>query len=86
MGDKAEEISSELMKKLRRGVTLLHAEGMYTHTDKALLICIVKKREVGEFLKLLKKYDATFSYSCKVNEVYGNFKPKVLVKEVDKPE
>jgi uncharacterized membrane-anchored protein YitT (DUF2179 family) len=84
--DKAEEISSELMKKLRRGVTLLHAEGMYTHTDKALLICIVKKREVGEFLKLLKKYDATFSYSCKVNEVYGNFKPKVLVKEVDKPE
>ena len=84
--DKAEEISSELMKKLRRGVTLLHAEGMYTHTDKALLICIVRKREVGEFLKLLKKYDATFSYSCKVNEVYGNFKPKVLVKEVDKPE
>ena len=76
--DKAEEISAELMTKLRRGVTLLRAEGMYTHSDKALLICIVKKREVGEFIKLLKKYNATFSYSCKVNEVYGNFKPKVL--------
>ncbi|MBP3422484.1 MAG: YitT family protein [Clostridia bacterium] len=74
----AEEISAELMKRLHRGVTLLHAEGMYTHTDKALLICIVRKREVGEFLKLLKKYNATFSYSCKVNEVYGNFKPKAL--------
>ena len=74
--DKAEEISAELMTKLRRGVTLLRAEGMYTHSDKALLICIVKKREVGDFLKLLKKYNATFSYSCKVNEVYGNFKVK----------
>ena len=76
--DHAEEISQELMKRLHRGVTLLHAEGMYTHSDKALLICIVKKREVGEFLKLLKKYDATFSYSCKVNEVYGNFKQKAI--------
>lgn len=74
----AEEISNELIGRLHRGVTLLHAEGMYTHTDKALLICIVKKREVGEFIKLLKKYNATFSYSCKVNEVYGNFKPKTL--------
>ena len=76
--DRAEEISEELIKRLHRGVTLLHAEGMYTHTDKALLICIVKKREVGEFIKLLKRYNATFSYSCKVNEVYGNFKPKTL--------
>lgn len=76
--DHADEISEELMKRLHRGVTLLHAEGMYTHNNKALLICIVKKREVGEFLKLLKRYDATFSYSCKVNEVYGNFKQKAL--------
>lgn len=82
--DRAEEISAELMTRLRRGVTLLRAEGMYTHTDKSLLICIVKKREVGEFFKLLKKYNATFSYSCKVNEVYGNFKPKVL--ENSKPQ
>lgn len=71
--DHADEIASELIKKLNRGVTLLHAEGMYTHTDKALLICIVRKREVGEFLKLLRRYNATFSYSCKVNEVYGKF-------------
>lgn len=75
----ADEISQELMKKLHRGITLLHAEGMYTHSDKALLICIVKKREVGEFLKLLKRYGATFSYSCKVNEVYGNFEQKAPI-------
>lgn len=71
--DKAEELSSELMQKLGRGVTTLHAEGMYTRTDKALLICIVRKRQVGAFLKILKRYRATFSYSCRVNEVYGKF-------------
>lgn len=71
--ERAEEISAELMSKLGRGVTTIHAEGMYTHTDKTLLICIVRKRQVGEFLKILKRYNTTFSYSCRVNEVYGKF-------------
>ena len=73
--DKPEELSAELMSKLRHGVTALHAQGMYTHEEKTLLICIIRKRQIGEFLKILKGYDATFSYSCKVNEVYGRFKP-----------
>ncbi len=74
--DKPEEIANEIMTRLKRGATLVHAEGMYTHSDKSLLICIVRKREIGEFLKILKAYKATFSYSCKINEVYGNFKQK----------
>lgn len=73
--DKPEEIAAELMAKLGRGVTALHAQGMYTHHDKTLLVCIIRKRQIGEFLKVLKRYDATFSYSCKVNEVYGRFAP-----------
>lgn len=71
--DKADELSTEIMTSLGRGVTTLHAEGMYTHSEKIILICIVKKRQVGEFLKILKRYNASFSYSCKVNEVYGKF-------------
>ena len=71
--DNPEELSQELMTKLHRGVTLLHAEGMYTHTDKAVLVCIIRKYQMGEFLKILKSHGATFSYSCKVNEVFGNF-------------
>lgn len=84
--DKAEALSAELMQKLGRGVTTLHAEGMYTHTDKALLICIVRKRQVGAFLKILKRYRATFSYSCRVNEVYGKFEnhPKTRQNSSDK--
>ncbi|MBR4942587.1 MAG: YitT family protein [Clostridia bacterium] len=71
--DRPEELAKDLMENLHRGVTLLHAEGMYTHTHKAILICIIRKRQIGEFLTLLKSHGATFSYSCKVNEVYGKF-------------
>lgn len=72
--DRAEELAAELMRRLGRGVTTIHAEGMYTHQDKTLLICIIRKRQVGEFLKILKNYQgSTFSYSCRVNEVYGKF-------------
>lgn len=73
--DKADELAEELMTTLGRGVTTIHAEGMYTHADKELLICIVRRRQVGDFLKILKRYKASFSYSCKVNEVYGKFEP-----------
>lgn len=71
--DSAEELSAELLSTLGRGVTTIHAEGMYTHSDKVLLICIVRKRQVGEFLKIVKRHKTSFSYSCKVNEVYGKF-------------
>lgn len=71
--DKPDDIAAEILTKFRRGVTLLRAEGGYTHQEKRVLICIVRKREVGEFIKLLKKHQATFSYSCKVNEVFGKF-------------
>ena len=73
--DKPEELSAEIISKLKHSVTALHAQGMYTHGEKTLLICIIRKRQIGEFLKILKSYEATFSYSCKVNEVYGRFKP-----------
>lgn len=74
--DKAEQLSNEIMAKLGRGVTCMRAEGMYTHQERTLLVCIIRKRQVGELLKILKGYDATFSYSCKVNEVYGKFLDK----------
>lgn len=71
--DNPDDITAEILTKFHRGVTLLHAEGAYTHKEKFVLVCIVRKREVGEFIKLLKKHNATFSYSSKVNEVYGKF-------------
>ena len=75
--DKAEELSHELLTKLKHGVTEVRVHGMYSDTDKHLLICIINKRQIGEMLRILKKYPGTFTSFEKVNEVFGNFKRKV---------
>lgn len=71
------ELSEELMRRLRHGVTELRVHGMYSDTDKYMLICIINKRQIGEMMKILKSYSDTFASFEKVNEVFGNFKRKV---------
>ena len=75
--DQPNEIAAELMKQLKHGVTEIRVHGMYSDTDKHMLICIINKRQIGEMMKLLKRYPNTFASFEKVNEVFGNFKRKV---------
>ena len=79
-----EEIAKDLMATLRHGVTKVAVHGMYSDTDKSMLVCIINKRQIGEMMKLLKKYPDTFASFSKVNEVFGNFKRKVVVKTENK--
>ena len=72
-----EEISHELMAKLKHGVTSMKVQGMYTDSEKYMLICIINKRQIGEMMKIIKKYPDTFASFEKVNEVFGNFKRRV---------
>lgn len=72
--DQPEELSAELIEKLGHGVTEIRAHGMYTHTDKYMLVCIIRKKQVGEMMKIIKKYPGTFASFAKVNEVFGRFK------------
>ncbi len=72
-----EEISRELMEKLHHGVTEMRVHGMYSDTDKYMLVCIINKRQIGEMMKIIKSYPGTFASFEKVNEVFGNFKRKV---------
>ncbi len=71
-----DEISQELMTRLRHGVTEINVHGMYSNSDKYMLICIINKRQIGEMMKILKRYPDTFASFEKVNEVFGNFKRK----------
>ena len=72
-----DEISQELLTRLHHGVTEIRVHGMYSDTDKYMLVCIINKRQIGEMMKILKKYPDTFASFEKVNEVFGNFKRKV---------
>ena len=72
-----EGLATELMTKLKHGVTRIAAHGMYSDTDRYLLICIINKRQVGEMMRILKARPETFASFEKVNEVFGNYKSKV---------
>ena len=72
-----DELSNELMSKLRHGVTKIEVHGMYSGTDKYMLVCIINKRQIGEMMKIIKSYPDTFASFEKVNEVFGNFKRRV---------
>ncbi len=71
------ELSEELMRRLKHGVTEIRVHGMYSDADRYMLICIVNKRQIGEMMKILKSHPETFASFEKVNEVFGNFKRKV---------
>ena len=72
-----DEIADELMAKLKHGVTSMKVQGMYTDSEKYMLVCIINKRQIGEMMKIIKKYPNTFASFERVNEVFGNFKRKV---------
>ena len=72
-----EALADELMKKLRHGVTSMKVQGMYTDSEKYMLVCIINKRQIGEMMKIIKKHPDAFASFEKVNEVFGNFKRKV---------
>ena len=72
--DDPETISQEIIKTLKHGVTEMRVNGMYTHKERYMIICIIRKRELSKMMKLLKNYPHTFASFSRVNEVFGNFK------------
>ena len=72
-----DKISEELMTRLHHGVTEIRVHGMYSDTDKYMLVCIINKRQIGEMMKIIKSYPDTFASFEKVNEVFGNFKRRI---------
>lgn len=72
-----DELAQEIMAKLHHGITRVEAHGMYSGTDKTLLICIINKRQIGDMMKIIKAHPEVFACFEKVNEVFGNFKRRV---------
>ena len=72
-----EELSEVLIKRLKHGVTEIKVHGVYSDTDKYMLVCIINKRQIGDMMKIIKSFPDTFACFGQVNEVFGNFKRKV---------
>lgn len=67
-----EIVSQRIMKDLDRGVTGLHAKGMYTGTDKCVLYCVMSQKEVVNLKALVVDVDPNaFIIVSDVREVLG---------------
>lgn len=69
----ANEISEEILQKTNHTSTVLTGEGMYTHVNKQVLICVISKHQLVTFENIIKKYDNTFSVFETANGIYGMF-------------
>lgn len=57
VSNKNEEISQKIENEIHRGVTGLYGKGMYTNSDKLVLMCAVRRNDISSVKQLVKKID-----------------------------
>lgn len=58
---------------LHRGVTLLHAEGAYTHEERNVIMCVIKRPQIAEIRRLVRTIDdKAFLVVTDAKNVFGN--------------
>ena len=75
--NKPQEVYDEIIRHVHRGVTEIKATGMYTHKDRAILICLLSRSEVANLKRSVRASDPNaFMYSIDVKEAIGvGFEP-----------
>lgn len=57
ISDRSAEIAVRIMEDLDRGVTGLHGQGMYTGTQKEILLCVLPQNQIMALKRLAKGID-----------------------------
>ncbi len=66
------QIAQEISTSLGRGITVIHATGWYTQTQKNVLLIIVRQYEVNEIYRIVKEIDKdAFLSTAAVVGVFG---------------
>lgn len=72
ISDRYREIADRLLQELDRGVTGLHARGMYSNQERAVLFCVVSKKEIVRLKEITTEIDPkAFVIVTDVREVLG---------------
>ena len=82
ISDKYEEIMQEMIAR-DMGATLLNGKGIYTGSERPLLLCAVRNKEVVSIKRFIKELDPdAFFIVCDASEVlgegFGVYNPKGL--------
>ncbi len=57
ISDQGEHIAKEIIKSVNRGVTGIKVSGMYTKTERTMLICVVKRFELKGLEEIVENID-----------------------------
>lgn len=69
---KKEEMAGQILKELKRGVTSIKCEGMFTRHEKDMLFVMIKANQINQLKEIVKSCDKTsFMFSTSIKEVYG---------------
>ena len=74
ISDKTAEITQEIVSgQLHRGVTLLDGKGAYSGTHRDVMMCVIKRQQIGELKRLVKNWDEkAFFIVTNAKNVFGN--------------
>ena len=72
ISEKSDDIAARILKEMDRGVTALHAMGMYSRTEKRVLLCVVNRFETMHLRRIIFAVDPkAFVIANKAHEVLG---------------
>ena len=73
ISDKPEVLIEAITRDLERGVTILHGEGGWSGTEKRVLLCAFKQRQIVGLKRTVKELDPdAFLIVCQAHEVLGD--------------
>ncbi|MBR4759580.1 MAG: YitT family protein [Lachnospiraceae bacterium] len=72
ISDEDQTIAETILREMDRGVTALHATGMYKGMDRKVLLCICSRRDIVDVKEIVREHDpAAFFVIGRVSEVMG---------------
>ena len=73
ISDYFREIADAIVNDLDRGVTILQGQGAYSGTEKKVLMCAFKQRQIVSIKKMVRDIDpSAFVIVCDAHEVLGD--------------
>ena len=82
--NKKDEITKRIFTDIKRGATEIKINGMYSHEDKIMILCLINKYRSSQLKRIVQDVDPeAFVFSTSVNEVIGKgfYVPEKKVKK-----
>lgn len=72
ISNESQQVVKAITDQLHRGVTILEGEGAYSHQNKQVLLCVVKRPQISDIRKMVKNIDENaFFIVTDAKNVYG---------------